>query len=110
MFTWKRNLTLRSISIGGRTISLSKTGKLLGVTLDRKLNCNAHIDNVAQTATAALVQCKRAVVSYMWGFSPKTCKWIYRSVVIPILSYSATVWVRVLENKNNLINLKEPRL
>ena len=51
---------------------------------------------VTQTATAALMQCKRAV-GPMWGLSPKTCKWIYTSVVRPILSYSA-VWVRTLDN------------
>ena len=56
-------------------------------------------------ATAALMQCKRAV-GPMWGLSPKTCKWIYTTVVRPILSYSATVWVRTLDNKNNLKKLE----
>ena len=37
----------------------------LGVTLDSKLNYNKKIDNVTQKATAALMQCKRAVGS-MW--------------------------------------------
>ena len=62
-------------------------------------------DNVTQKATAALMQCKRAV-GPMWGLSPKTCKWIYPTVVRPILSYSATVWVRTLDNKNNLKKLE----
>ena len=65
-------------SVGGNTIALSKTVKFLGVTLDDKLNNNTHIDNVTQKATAALMQCKRAV-GPMWGLSPKTCKWIYTS-------------------------------
>ena len=87
MFTWNRNWTMRPISVGGNTITLSKTVKLLGVTLDNKLNYNTHIDNVTQKATAALMQCKRAV-GPMWGLSPKTCKWIYTTVVRPILSGS----------------------
>ena len=105
MFTWNRNWTMRPISVGGNTITLSKTVKFLGVTLDNKLNYNTHIDNVTQKATAALMQCKRAV-GPMWGLSPKTCKWIYTTVVRPILSYSATVWVRTLDNKNNLKKLE----
>ena len=52
---------MRPISVGGNTITLSKTVKFLGVTLDNKLNYNTHIDNVTQKATAALMQCKRAV-------------------------------------------------
>ena len=96
---------MRPISVGGNTITLSKTVKFLGVTLDNKLNYNTHIDNVTQKATAALMQCKRAV-GPMWGLSPKTCKWIYTTVVRPILSYSATIWVRTLDNKNNLKKLE----
>ena len=97
MFTWNRNWTIRPISVGGNTIVLSKTVNFLGVTLDNKLNYNTHIDNITQKATAALIQCKRAV-GPMWGLSPKTCKWIYTTVVRPILSYSATVWVRTQDN------------
>ena len=96
---------MRPISVGGNTIALSKTVKFLGVTLDNKLKYNTHIDNVTQKATAALMQCKIAV-GPMWGLSPKTCKWIYTTEVRPILSYSATVWVRTLDNKNNLKKLE----
>ena len=95
---------MRPISVGGSTIALSKTVKFLGVTLDNKLNYNTHIDNVTQKATAALMQRKRAV-GPMWGLSPKTCKWIYTTVVRPRLSYSA-VWVRALDNKKNLKKLE----
>ena len=105
MFTWNRNWTMRHISVGGNTITLFKTVKFLGVTLDNKLNYNTHIDNVTQKATADLMQCKRAV-GPMWGLSPKTCKWIYKTVIRPILPYSATVWVRALDNKNNLKKLE----
>ena len=61
MFTWNRNWAMRPISVGGSSIALSKTVKFLGVTLDNKLNYNTHIDNVTQKATAALMQCKKAV-------------------------------------------------
>ena len=106
MFTWHWNWTVRPISVGGRSIALSKTVKFLGVTLDNKLNYNTHIDNVTQKATAALMQYKRAVGATMWGLSLKTCKWIYKTVIRPILSYNATVWVRALDNKNNTKKLE----
>ena len=96
---------MHPISVGNSTIALSKTVKFLGVILDNKLNYNTHNENVTQKATAALMQCKRAV-GPMWGLSPKACKWIYKTVIRPILSYSATVWVRALDNKNNLKKLE----
>ena len=43
MFTWNRNWTMRPISVGGSTISLSKTVKFLGVILDNKLNYNTPL-------------------------------------------------------------------
>ena len=92
---------MRPISVGGSTISLSKTVKFLGATLDSKLNSNTHMDNVTQKATAALMQCKRAVGT-MWVITPKNCKWINTTVFRPVLSYSATVWVRALDKKNKL--------
>ena len=70
MFTWNRNWTLRSISVGCCTIALSKTVKFLGVTLNNKINYNTHIDNITQKATAALMQYKRAV-GPMWGSLPR---------------------------------------
>ena len=69
-----------TISVGGSNISLSKTVKFPGVTLDNKLNYNTHNDNVTQKVTAALMECKRSVRPIK-GISPKTCKWIYTAVV-----------------------------
>ena len=54
------------------------------------------------------MQERSGTYSYV-GLSPKTCKWIYTTVVRPILSYSATVWVKELDNKNNLKKLEKVR-
>ena len=50
------------------------------------------------------MQCKRAV-GPMWGLSPNTCNWIYKTVVRPALSYSVVVWIRALNSKHNLNKL-----
>ena len=46
MFTWNRKWSVRPIKVGGNTIELSEEVKLLGVTLDHKLNFNSHIDKI----------------------------------------------------------------
>ncbi|MCP4489190.1 MAG: hypothetical protein GY820_18040 [Gammaproteobacteria bacterium] len=100
MFTRNRKWSLRPIRVGGNTIELSPTVKLLGVTLDNKLNFNEHINKITKKATNSLMQCKRAV-GPTWGLTPRTCKWIYSAVIRPILTYCAVIWIRALKTKLN---------
>ena len=38
------------------------------------------------------MQCKRAV-GPTWGMEPSTCRWLYYTVIRPILSYCSSIWV-----------------
>ena len=105
MFTWNKKWTLRPIFVGGSPVIPSDSVKLLGVTLDSKLKFNEHIDNITTKAINSLMQCNRAV-GPTWGLSPKVCRWIYTSVIRPILSYSVVVWIRALNNGNNTRKLE----
>jgi ribonuclease HI len=104
MFTWRKKWTLpKAIVVEGKPVELSESAKFLGVTLDSKLNFNEHIRNITKKATMILMQCKKAV-GPTWGMTPKTCRWIYTSVVRPVLSYASVVWVNAL---NTQINTKQ---
>ena len=104
MFTWRKKWALpKSIMVEGKPVELSGSTKFLGVTLDSKLNFNEHIRNITKKATMLLMQCKKAV-GPTWGMTPKTCRWIYTSVVRPVLSYASVVWVNAL---NTQINTKQ---
>ena len=105
LFTWKTKWDFKPIKVGGTQIELTNSVKFLGVTLDSKLNFNEHINKITTKATAALMQCKRAV-GPTWGLTPKTCKWMYTVVVRPILSYCAVIWVRALKTEDNTKKLK----
>ena len=102
MFTWnnKWRHKLRPIKVGNITIGLSDSAKFLGVTLDSKLNFNEHITNITKKATASLMQCRRAV-GPTWGLTPKTCNWMYKAVVRPILTYCCSIWIRATNTDNN---------
>ena len=50
MFTWNRKWSLRTITAGDLTILPTDSVKLLGVTLDSKLNFNQHISNITTKA------------------------------------------------------------
>ena len=105
MFTWNRKWSIRPINVDGNIIELSPSAKLLGVTLDSKLNFSEHIDNITVKATKYLMQAKKAV-GPTWGLTPKVCKWLYTTVVRPLLSYCVSVWVRALDNKCNAKKLE----
>ena len=105
MFTWNRKWSIRPITVDGNIIELSPSAKLLGVTLDSKLNFSEHVDNITVKATKYLMQAKRAV-GPTWGLTPKVCKWLYTTVVRPLLSYCVSVWVRALDNKSNARKLE----
>jgi len=105
MFTWNRKWTLRPVKVGNTTIELSNSVKFLGVTLDSKLNFNEHITNITKKATTSLMQCKRAV-GPTWGLTPKTCKWLYTTVIRPMLTYCASIWIRATLTKHNAKKLE----
>ena len=74
MFTWNRNWTVRIIKVGGTPITLSNKVKLLGVTLDNKLNCNSHIEKNTNKYIGILI-------GPTWSLSPKVCRWIYMYIM-----------------------------
>ena len=107
MFTWNKKWTPpKPILVGGVEIGLSSSVKFLGVTLDEKLSFKEHINNITKKATASLMQCKRAV-GPTWGLSPKTCNWIYRAAIRPILSYSSVIWINALSKQVNINKLEK---
>ena len=105
LFTWRIKYTLKPIYVSGRRIEPVECAKFLGVTLDSKLNYNTHITNICAKATAALMQCKRAV-GPTWGLTPSASLWIYTRVIRPMLVYSVVVWVNALNKKHNLTKLQ----
>ena len=105
LFTWNKKWSLRPITVGGEIIEPSDNVKFLGVTLDNKLNFNTHIDKITNKAINKLIQCKRAVGS-TWGLTPKSCKWIFETVIRPALSYAIVIWIRALNTKRNIRKLE----
>jgi ribonuclease HI len=92
---WKANRLLR---LDGRVIEFKPEAKYLGVILDNKLSFNKHVMERTNKAKAVLIQANR-LVSKTWGADPALAKWVYTSMVRPILSYACLSWCTALDRR-----------
>ena len=98
LFTKNRKFKTGILRMNGQEIPLSDNVKYLGVTLDKKLNWNAHIDHKIRKSKNILFAARNAM-GKLWGPSPANTIWIFNAIVKPALSYGALVWNRACEKK-----------
>ncbi|RVE45866.1 hypothetical protein evm_009465 [Chilo suppressalis] len=92
MFTNKRSLgDYRLPKLFNTTLRLSNEVKYLGITLDSKLNWGSHIDKTTTKTNIIFWQCRK-MISKTWRLSPLIVKWLYTTIIRPIISYAAVVW------------------
>ncbi|XP_058978632.1 uncharacterized protein LOC109613882 [Musca domestica] len=92
LFTRRRKIPVLSLPmLDGVTLSLSSEAKYLGTILDQKLSWKRNIEERAKKGLNALYSCKNSIGN-SWGLKPHIIRWIYESVVRPILTYGALVW------------------
>ena len=92
VFTRKRNIRNPIVKVNGELVEVVKTFKYLGVTLDSKLTWTKHVDNITRRANIVMNQCRK-MLGKNWGLRPKVCRWMYTSLVRPILTYGCLVWL-----------------
>ena len=73
--------------MNGSKLELFNEARLLGVTLDSKLTWKPHITRITRKATTTLLQC-RQIVGKSWGIKPSMMKWIYTTMICPIMWYA----------------------
>ncbi|XP_014221265.1 uncharacterized protein LOC106648701 [Trichogramma pretiosum] len=81
-----RKLKLRSLNIDGKTIFPSDTVTFLGITLDKRLTWQSHINQKISKAHSAvcILSCLRRT---WWGADPSTMLILYKSLVRSKLEY-----------------------
>ena len=97
----RQNVDTFDISVDGHTISRDNTLKILGVTLDDKLNFKAHIRNICQTASCQINALKR-----ISKFMNEHCRMnVYKSFINANFNYCPIVCMF-----SGKINLKKTRV
>lgn len=91
-FTKKHKLPLlKSMIFNDQTLSWSSETKYLGLTLDKKMLWNKHIETQTNKATKAFMVCRR-LAGNKWGTSPHILLWMYTTMIRPIITYGALMW------------------
>ncbi len=79
------------INIDGTEVPLSKSTKLLGVTLDSQYSWAAHISNVVNSCEK-VINLIRRLCGFKWGAHPKQLMQIYYALIRSRLDYAAELF------------------
>ena len=86
LFSKKHKPKQKKLKLGGKIIKHETQVKYLGVTLDRRLNWRAHINDKINTCKAMLLNITNKY-RHTHKAKPKLMKWIYTGVIRPKITY-----------------------
>jgi hypothetical protein len=89
--------TQLALTINNVTIPTTKNPKVLGVTLDPKLNFSKHIELATEKAKNSLSVIK-SLTTTKWGKSKETITSTFKALTRPILEYSSTIWSPIISD------------
>ena len=99
-FSLNRTKERPPIHIRGITINLSPSHKFLGVILDQELQwCEQASYSLAKGAEYTMLM--RWISGASWGTPSKLTRQLYQAVVIPRVTYAASVWLRPTYKRNS---------
>ena len=104
-----KNTINKSIVIGNKTIESSKSVKLLGLTIDNKLNFGIHINNICKVASAKI----KGLGRIRNRLNLSQAKILYNSFILSQFNYCCLVWMfcsKTLQNKIKQIQKRALRI
>lgn len=91
IFTRKRRIPTRTLTVDGHSVRWNASVKYLGIKLDRKLNWNDHIDHIRAKGMKAF-NALTPLLSRRSVLSSHTKMKIYATLVRPCITYGCPVW------------------
>lgn len=96
--TRKLKYTCPVLEMGGVTLKLSDSIRVLGITLDRNLNFGLHLDQTTKKA-AGLYRMVATAARAQWGLNSDIVRLIYTAVVEPTVLYAANIWADSMQKR-----------
>ena len=106
VFTRKKYVRDPKVTINNVQVEVVSTFKYLGVTFDSKLTWSNHIQNICRKANLVMMQARK-VMGRNWGLKPKYARWMYISLVRPILTYGCLVWLNCAYKPTHIKRLEK---
>ena len=100
LITKKKNIPEPDFFINNKKIEWVNEFKYLGVIIDNNLNFNSHVKHVVKRSNIVLSQSRR-ILGKKWGPQAKISRWIYTSLILPILTYGIVVWIKCAFKESN---------
>ena len=104
-----KNTINKSIVINNKMIESSKSVKLLGLTIDNKLNFGIHINNICKVASAKI----KGLGRIRSRLNLSQAKILYKPFILSQFNYCCLVWMfcsKTLQNKINQIQKRALRI
>ena len=97
---WTTNQRLKpeQIIINQQSKELSQSTKYLGITLDDQLKWDEHISKRITKCKNLFFACK-AAIGKKWGLNKEKILWLYKTVILPTLTYGSIAWGTSLSKK-----------
>ena len=83
------------IKMNGQSITESKNYEYLGVTLDKNLNFNEHLEKTFKKISSRIKLLSRV----RQNISPYTAETIYKVMILPVMLYCSNVFVGMTQSK-----------
>ena len=104
-----KNTISKSIVINNKTIESSKSVKLLGLTIDNKLNFGIHMNNMCKVARTKI----KGLGRIRNRLNLSLAKILYKSFILSQFNYCCLVWMfcsKTLQNKISKIQKRALRI
>ena len=97
-WTNKPELKPKKLKIDKQEKELTTQTKYLGLLIDDQLKWDEHITKRVAKCKNIFFACK-AAIGKKWGLDKNKIMWIYKTVILPTLTYGSTVWGPYLSKK-----------
>jgi hypothetical protein len=87
-----------AVYLNNKAIPQVQKPKYLGIIFDNKLTFRDHINYIAEKCTKLIFALAKSA-KINWGLGHKALKRMYVGGILPLLLYSAPVWIRAIGKK-----------
>lgn len=108
LFTRKRRLPDKTITLEKHSIPWSKSVKYLGLTMDKKLNWNEHISKLQVKGIQAF-NVLNPLLNRKVNLSSRTKLAIYSTLIRPTITYGCPVWSNTSKSNHNKLQVIQNR-